>query len=112
MAKNGGKVPGLEDELEDKIRQAQDEVRRAQDGVKSTSKRHEGIQRQADAFKAGLEKITGEPAPFIAAQATALERSAKNSAEDKRRADQESVGADNELADLMLARDQLKQMRS
>jgi multidrug resistance efflux pump len=111
MAKNGGKASGFEDELEDKLRQAQDQVRRAQDGVKKAAKRHEGIQREADAFKAGLAKITGAPAPFIAEQMATLERSAKSSAEDQRRAVQASAGADNELAELLLARHQLKEMR-
>lgn len=112
MAKNGDKPRSLEDELDDKIREAQDQVRRAQDGVKIAAKRHEGIQRQADSFTGGLAKITGNPAPFIVAQATLLERSAKSSAEAKRRAIQDNTGADNELANLVLARQQLKQMRS
>ncbi|MBI3514012.1 MAG: hypothetical protein HY060_08120, partial [Proteobacteria bacterium] len=76
MAKNGDRIPGLEEELDDKIRQAQDTVRRAHDGVKSEGKRHEKLQRQADAFRAGLAKITGEPAPFIAAHLKGLERTA------------------------------------
>jgi len=112
MAKNGDKPRSLEDELDDKIREAVDQVRRAQDGVKAASKRHDDVQRQADSFTAGLAKITGDPAPFIVAQATLLARSAKSSAEARRRAVQDNAGADNELADLTLARQQLKQMRA
>jgi hypothetical protein len=111
MAKGGGKVPGLEGELEAKIREARDKVRCAQDGVKSQAKRHENIQRQVDAFKSGLGKISGEPAPFIAEHLKVLERSAKAAAEDERRVAQEVTAVDKELADLVLARNQLREMR-
>jgi hypothetical protein len=111
MAKNGSKIPGLDGELDAKIRDAQDKVRCAQEDVKTQAKHHEAMQRQVELFKAGLSKITGEPAPFIAEHFKTLERSAKAAAEDERRRVREGAAIDKELADLVLARQQLKEMR-
>jgi hypothetical protein len=111
MAKNGNRIPGFEDEVEDKLRQAQDRVRKGQDGVASHAKRHDLARRQLDGFKAGMQKIQGDPAPLIAERLKALEKSAVNVAEDKQRATRELAAAEQELAEFTLARDQLKQMR-
>jgi hypothetical protein len=111
MAKNGSKVPDFLDEVEDKVRQALDRVRSAQDAVASQSKRVASVLRQRDAFKAGMQKIEGEPAPLIADHLKDLEKSAVNVAGDKQRATLELTAAEIELADLTRARDQLKQMR-
>lgn len=111
MAKNGGKIPGFEDEIEDKFRQAQDRVRTGRDGVATHSKRQSAAQRQVDDFKAGMQKIQGDPASLIVERLKALEKSAGNLAEDGLRATRELAAAEQELAALTLARDQLKQMR-
>lgn len=111
MAKNGGKAFDFRDVVEDKIREAQERVHNARGGVANQSKRDTAARRQLDAFKAGMKKIQGEPAPLIADHLKDLEKSAVNVAEDKQRAAHELTVAEKELADLARARDQLKQMR-
>jgi chromosome segregation ATPase len=112
MAKNGGKIPDFLDEVEDKIHQAQDRGRRAQDSAASLSKRYASIQQQLDVFKAGMQKIQGEPAPLIADHLKSLEKSASTAADEKQRGAREATAAQKELAELTHARDQLKQMRA
>jgi hypothetical protein len=111
MAKHGSKIPDFLSDVEGKIREAHERVHEAQGGVANQSKRDTSVRRQLDAFKAGMQKIQGEPAPLIASHLKDLEKSAVNVAEDKQRAARELTIAEKELADLTRARDQLKQMR-
>jgi hypothetical protein len=111
MAKIGSKVSDFRDDVEDKIREAQERVHHARGGVANHSKRDTSVRRDLDAFKAGMKRIEGEPAPLIADHLKDLEKSAVNVAEDKQRATLELTVAEKDLADLTRARDQLKQMR-
>ena len=111
MAKSSGKVSDFRDDVEDKIREAQERVHHARCGVSNHSKRDTSVRRDLDAFKAGMQKIQGDPAPLIADHLKDLEKSAVNVAQDKQRATHELTLAEKELADLTRAREQLKQMR-